>query len=102
MSSAVTKKVLLTDHPWPDVDIERAILAEAPAELIVPEATDAETLTAAARDVDAIMTCWANVPRSAVVASGRCRVVARMGIGLDNIDVADATARKIMVTNVPD
>ena len=30
------------------------------------------------------------------------RVVARMGVGLDNIDVAAATDRGVLVTNVPD
>ena len=32
----------------------------------------------------------------------RCKIVARMGIGLDNIDIPEATARDILVTNVPD
>jgi D-3-phosphoglycerate dehydrogenase len=31
-----------------------------------------------------------------------CRVVSRLGIGLDNIDVAYCTSKKIPVTNVPD
>lgn len=95
-------KVLVTDHPWPDVEVERSILATVPAELIVPAASDVATLAAAARDVDAIMTCWAKVPEAVLGASGRCRIVARMGVGLDNIDVGAATARNILVTNVPD
>lgn len=96
------KKVLVTDHPWPDVEVERSILAEVPAELVVPDASDVSTLTAAARDVDAIMTCWAKVPEAVIAAAPRCRIVARMGVGLDNIDVAAATARRILVTNIPD
>jgi D-3-phosphoglycerate dehydrogenase len=35
-------------------------------------------------------------------AAPRCKIVSRLGIGLDNIDVAAATARKMLVTNVPD
>jgi D-3-phosphoglycerate dehydrogenase len=95
-------RVLLTDHPWPDVDVERAVVGELPAELIVPEKTDVETLTAAAGDVDAIMTCWAKVPEAVIGASPKLRIVSRLGIGLDNIDVAAATARGIVVTNIPD
>ena len=98
----VARKVLMTDHPWPDVEVEQSILATVPAELIVPPAADVESLTAAARDVDAIMTCWAKVPEQVIAASPRCRIVARMGVGLDNIDVPAATGRKILVTNVPD
>src|SRR4029079_17636513 len=37
-----------------------------------------------------------------IVASPKCKIVSRLGIGLDNIDVAAATERKIVVTNVPD
>jgi D-3-phosphoglycerate dehydrogenase len=95
-------RVLLTDHAWPDVEIERNVLAESGAELVVAERHDAETLATLARDVDAIMTCWARVPETVVAAAHRCRIVARMGIGLDNIDVAAATRRGIVVTNVPD
>ncbi len=96
------KRVLVTDHPWPDVEVERTVLASVPAEVVVVETSDVATLTAAARDVDAIMTCWAKVPEPVIAAATRCRIVARMGVGLDNIDVAAATARRMLVTNVPD
>jgi len=95
-------KVLLTDYAWPDLDIEREILAGIDAELVVPPAQDVATLTTHAADVDAIMTNWAKVPAAVIGASPKCRIVARLGIGLDNIDVAAATERKIMVTNIPD
>jgi D-3-phosphoglycerate dehydrogenase len=94
--------VLLTDYAWTDTAIERSVLAEAGAELRVAERYDAAALAEAARDADAIMTCWAKVPESVLAAAPRCRIVARMGIGLDNIDVAAATRRGIVVTNVPD
>jgi len=32
----------------------------------------------------------------------RCKIVSRVGVGLDNIDIPAATARGIWVTNVPD
>ena len=95
-------KVLLTDYAWPDLEIERSVLAGADAELVVAESDDATSLAALARDVDAIMTNWAQVPAEVIEAAPNCRIVARLGIGLDNIDVACATRRKIPVTNVPD
>jgi D-3-phosphoglycerate dehydrogenase / 2-oxoglutarate reductase len=95
-------KVLLTDYAWPDLDIERQILADIGAELVLPPAQDPSTLAALAVDVDAIMTNWAKVPAAVIHAAPRCRIVARLGIGLDNIDVAAATERKMLVTNVPD
>lgn len=95
-------KVLITDFAWTELDLERKILATCGAELIVAAAHDVATLRDAARDVDAILTCWAPLPAEVIDAAQRCRVIARLGIGLDNIDVACATARRIAVTNVPD
>ena len=95
-------KVLLTDYAWNNLDIERRTLAEIDAELVVAAAQDPASLAALAADVDAIMTNWAKVPAAVIQAAPKCRIVARLGIGLDNIDVAAATGRRMMVTNVPD
>ena len=48
------------------------------------------------------MTNWAKVPAEVLEAAPKCRIVARLGIGLDNIDVAAATKLGMVVTNVPD
>jgi D-3-phosphoglycerate dehydrogenase / 2-oxoglutarate reductase len=95
-------KVLLTDYAWPDLEIERRILQEVGAELVVAEAVDSASLAKLAADADAIMTNWARVCESVLAAAPNCRLVARLGIGLDNIDVEAATRRRIAVTNVPD
>ena len=75
-------KVLLTDYAWPDLDIERGVLAAADAELVVADAADADTLAGLAGHVDAIMTNWANVPAGVIEAAPKCRIVARLGIGI--------------------
>lgn len=99
-------KVLITDYAWPDVEIERRTLAEIDAELIVAEKSqqDAAGLArlAGEHQVDAIMTNWAKVPEAVIAASPQCRIVSRLGIGLDNIDVAYCTSKQIPVTNIPD
>jgi len=95
-------RVLITDYAWPDLDIEREILATADVELVVAEETDEATLVEAAAGVDAIMTNWAKTTQRVIAAAPSCRIVARLGIGLDNIDVDYCTARGIVVTNVPD
>ncbi len=95
-------KVLLTDYAWADLDIERKTLSEIDAELVVAPTGDVATLAGLAADVDAIMTNWAKVPVEVIHAAPRCKIVSRLGIGLDNIDVAAATERKMLVTNVPD
>src|SRR4051812_20528717 len=95
-------RVLLTDRPWPDSDVERQILREIGAEVVEPPATDETTLSRWAQDVDAIATCWAHVTPGVIRSATRCRVISRMGIGLDNISVETATELRIPVTNVPD
>jgi len=97
-----THQVLLTDFAWPDLDIERNILAEYGAELTVAPDRELPTLIRLARDADAIMTNWSDVPAELIDAATKCRIIARLGIGLDNIDLRHATERGIPVTNVPD
>lgn len=95
-------RVLMTDRAWPDTTIEQSVLAEADAELIEATATDEASLVGLAKDVDAIATNWAKVTDAVVRSCSRCRIVARLGIGIDNIAVATATELGIPVTNCPD
>lgn len=94
-------RVLITDYVWPNLDPERAVLAPLGAELVPSPSGREEELAALAVDADAIMTCFAKVTRRVIEAAPRCRIVARYGIGVDNIDVQCATERGIVVTNVP-
>jgi D-3-phosphoglycerate dehydrogenase len=98
--------VVLTDHPWPDVSVERQLIESAGYQLIAGpviagSAEQTEKLIAQHNPI-AIMTCWASVTARAIAAPERLRIVARMGVGLDNIDVPATTARGAWVTNVPD
>jgi D-3-phosphoglycerate dehydrogenase / 2-oxoglutarate reductase len=95
-------RVLLTDRAWPNTEIESAILRNADAELIEAPTTDEATLMRLAKNVDAIATNWAKVTAAVIRNSPKCRTVARLGIGIDNIDVATATELGIPVTNCPD
>lgn len=93
-------RILVTDHPWPDLSLERELLAD--CELVEPPNAEEATLVRLAADCDAIAVCWAKVSGDVIRAAQQCRIVCRMGIGLDNIDVEAATERGIPVTNVPD
>jgi D-3-phosphoglycerate dehydrogenase len=95
-------RVLITDYAWPNLDLERAILNEVGAEILIAPTGSAEEIVALAADADAILTCWKQVPSAALDAATRCCIVSRYGIGLDNIPVAHATELGIVVTNVPD
>ena len=99
-------RVVLTDHPWPDLALEHTILEQAGLELIAGPA-GAESVEEIERLVTdsnpaGILTCWAAVSARAVEQPTNLRIVARMGVGLDNIAVDAATKRGAWVTNVPD
>ena len=98
----MTKKVLVTDYVWPSVEPERAVLAKANAELVVAPDGSEETLVELARDVDGILTCFAQVTDKVVRAAKQCVVISRYGVGVDNISVDTATELGIVVTYVPD
>jgi D-3-phosphoglycerate dehydrogenase len=98
--------VLLTDYAWRDLAIEAQIIERAGFRLVSgppePAPADAIAALAAEHQPAAIMTNWAPVSAAAIASSPPLRIVARLGVGLDNIAVAEATRRGIWVTNVPD
>jgi D-3-phosphoglycerate dehydrogenase len=74
----------------PDVDIRHV------------DGTDRPALLEALADADALLVRSATkVDAEALAASTRLKVVARAGVGLDNVDVPAATARGVMVVNAP-
>ena len=95
-------KVLVTDYAWPSLDIERQTLAQVEADLVVAETGEPAELIDLAAEVDAILTCWKQVPPEALDNAPNCQIVSRYGIGLDNIPIDRATELGILVTNVPD
>lgn len=96
--------VLVTDHVFGGLETERAALAEIGYQLEQAPASDVATLERAARAAAGILVCYAQLPERVVraAASAGCRIIARYGIGVDNVDVDAATRAGIQVTNVPD
>ena len=94
-------KALITDHAWPTLDIERDVLGEVGTTIVEARSGDEAELASLAGDVDAILTCWKKVTPAVLDASPECQIVARYGVGLDNIAVEHATGLGIVVTNVP-
>ncbi|GAB2614025.1 phosphoglycerate dehydrogenase [Streptomyces capparidis] len=63
---------------------------------------DRAELLSAIADVDAILVRSATkVDAEAIAAARRLKVVARAGVGLDNVDVSAATKAGVMVVNAP-
>ena len=98
----MTRRILITDIAWPDIDIEKKVLAAVDGELMVAGGGSPEEIIALAPQADAILTCWKDVPAEALDIAPNCRIVSRYGIGLDNIPIDRATKLGMLVTNVPD
>jgi D-3-phosphoglycerate dehydrogenase / 2-oxoglutarate reductase len=66
------------------------------------DGTDRPALLSAVADADALLVRSATkVDAEVLAASTRLKVVARAGVGLDNVEVPAATARGVLVVNAP-
>jgi D-3-phosphoglycerate dehydrogenase len=92
--------VVLTDQVFPDADLEAAMLTAAGHRLeVAGSSAELEDLLPRA---DAILTAFLPMPADVISSMRNAKIIARYGIGVDNVDLVAAAARGITVTNVPD
>src|SRR5579859_2020828 len=85
-----------------DTAVETQILGPLQATLVHLKGLETPEQLAAARQADALMVTIQRVPASLIANLAHCRIISRLGTGLDAIDIAAATARGIWVSYVPD
>ena len=91
-------RVVVSDQLHP---VARERLAAA-AEIVDVDGTDVAALLAAVVDADALVVRSETQVTAEVIAAARqLRVVARAGVGVDNIDIPAATAAGVLVLNAP-
>jgi D-3-phosphoglycerate dehydrogenase len=94
----VVPVVLIAEELAPSV---LAVLGDG-VEIRHVDGADRAALLPALADADAVLIRSAtHMDDEALAAAPRLKVVARAGIGLDNVDVPAATARGVMVVNAP-
>ena len=83
---------------------EKGIKAlEEVAEVVVDTAITQEELINKIKDFDAIIVrSRTKVTRDVIEAADKLKIIARAGVGVDNVDVEAATERGIMVVNAPE
>lgn len=96
-----TKQILITDHPWPDLQTEQQAASEAGATLLAA-ATSSTPLEELLETADGVLNGFTPITAQHIERMKRCVVICRWGIGVDNIDVEAATRAGIQVANVPD
>jgi D-3-phosphoglycerate dehydrogenase len=95
----VTKPVVLIAEELAPAALE--VLAE-DCEIRHVDGADRAALLPALADVDAVIVRSATqIDAEALAAGPRLKVVARAGVGLDNVDADAATARGVLVVNAP-
>jgi D-3-phosphoglycerate dehydrogenase len=94
--------VAVTDSVFPNLDAAREVVSRVGAELhLAKEPTPAAIMEVAAA-ADAVLTTYAKLTAEMIQQMTRCRIIARFGIGVDNVDIPTATSKGIVVTKVPD
>ena len=95
-------KIVITDCDHPSVEIEKEILSEIDPEFVLAYCNTEDEVIEAAKDADGILNQYAPITRRVMESLKRCKVIARYGVGVDNIDVEAATEQGIIIANVPD
>jgi D-3-phosphoglycerate dehydrogenase len=94
--------VAVADSVFPNLDPAREVLARVGATLdLAPEPTP-EAILRLAHHADGILVTYAKITADMIRQLTKCRVISRFGIGVDNVDIPEATRKGIVVTKVPD
>jgi D-3-phosphoglycerate dehydrogenase / 2-oxoglutarate reductase len=100
---SLDRLVVAIDDGYAAYDQEESLLAEVGARFALrPCLRDEAAAQAAVRDADVVLVRESPVSRKVIEAMEHCQAIIRYGIGVDNIDQAAASQRRIQVANVPD
>jgi len=94
--------VAVADSVFPNLDLARAVVSRAGAELRLASQSTPEGIVAAAREADALLVTYAKINADMIREMKKCKIISRFGIGVDNVDIEAATRQGIVVTKVPD
>ena len=94
--------IAVADSPFPNLQPAEKVLAELDAEMVLAQDTTPEGILKVARQADGLMVTYGKITAEVIAGLEKCRVIGRMGLGVDNIDIEAATNRGIAVVYVPD
>lgn len=94
--------IAVSDSVFPNLNPAREVLSRVRAELLLAAAPTPEAIMLVARDSDAVLVTYAKITADMIGQMTRCRIIARFGIGVDNVDIPAATKAGVVVTRVPD
>ncbi|NCB52802.1 MAG: C-terminal binding protein, partial [Clostridia bacterium] len=98
------KYVMIDSHILPGAryDIEEKILGEAGIQCVIAECKTDDEIVAICADAEAVGLLVHPITAQLMDRLPKLKMLVRYGIGVDTIDIEAATARGIMVCNLPD
>jgi D-3-phosphoglycerate dehydrogenase / 2-oxoglutarate reductase len=96
-----TRHVYVVGPGYRSYETEGAILAPFGVAAIETTSPEAPDFSAALARADAVLVREAKIDRAVIERLTRCKVIARYGIGVDNVDLEAARERRIYVANTP-
>lgn len=97
-------KILITDNDLGDCTLETEFLrSNLDAEVVLTQSRDEASLLATLKEhkPDALLVQYAPITKSVIANLPNVKIISRIGIGLDMIDLDAATEKGIVVKNVP-
>src|SRR5687768_4841920 len=95
-------QIAVADSVFPTLDPAKEVVSRIGANLQLSPAPTPDAIMPIAKDADAILVTYAKITGDMIRDLKKCRIISRFGIGVDNVDIAEATKKGIVVTKVPD
>ncbi len=97
-------KVFVTDITWPDLEIEKKVFAESglDIEISLAQGGSPEEICQEGRQCDVLMALFTPMGKKYLDMFDKCKLLVRLGIGFNSVDLETATQKGIFVANIPD
>ena len=95
-------KILIADDRFSEYKEELAVFEDIDADVIIDPCQSTERTIELVKNVDALIVNLASIDESVINSMKNCKIIARYGVGYDNVDIRAATSKNIWVANVPD
>jgi D-3-phosphoglycerate dehydrogenase len=94
-------KILITDPYHQNFHIEKEILAEINAEVVISHCKTEEDVIKICSNMDGLLVSYVPIGKKVIENLHKCKVIVKYAVGANNIDLGAATQKGIYVANVP-
>lgn len=98
----MAKQIVVTDYDFPDLSIEKKVIADTGVQLQGEQVRTPEEIIEVAEEADGLLVQYAEISEAVFEGLSDLKAVGRYGIGVDSIDLDAATEHGVQVLNVPD